>query len=219
MKNQAAVDIKEISKSYGTVKALSVTTLSILDKSTCAICGPSGSGKTTLLRLLSGLETPDTGEIYLYDKLVSTPDYILRPNKRGIGYVFQTPSLWPHMTIRENLLFGLNHLTKDAEKQKIQELLSEMELEGLENRYPNQISGGQAKRVALARTLGPKPNIILMDEPLTNIDKELKRKMLGYIKKHLLRTTSVLIYVTHDPDEATELAERIVVIRGGHIEE
>lgn len=219
MKNEAAVVIKEISKSYGAVKALSVTTLSIPHKSTCAICGPSGSGKTTLLRLISGLDTPDTGEIYLYDKLVSTPDYVLRPHRRGIGYVFQTPALWPHMTIRENLLFGLNNLSKGAAKQRVQELLSQMDLEGLENRYPNQISGGQAKRVALARTLGPKPNIILMDEPLTNIDKELKRKMLGYIKSHVLCEASVLIYVTHDPDEATELAEKIVVIRGGHIEE
>jgi iron(III) transport system ATP-binding protein len=181
------------------------------------ILGPSGSGKTTLLRLIAGLESPDEGEIYFNGLLASKPGWVLLPHQRNIGFVFQSSALWPHMTVAQNILFGLNGLKKNETRERLKELLDMAHLKGLGQRYPDELSGGEARRVAIARCLAPQPRYLLMDEPLINLDPDLKEKMLSLIEETTRQTKAFLIYVTHDPEEATKLSGRILILRSGRV--
>lgn len=216
--NGNVIVIENVYKSFGDTKAVENVNLKISAGSSLVICGPSGCGKTTLLRLIAGLEVPDKGIIHINGIKASTPEAVLSPHKRGIGFVFQTSSLWPHMNIRDNICFGLEGMSKKEKEVRLEELIDAMELWGMEKRYPHQISGGQARRAALARALAPQPSILLMDEPLTNLDAELKRKLIVYIKDRIARWGSVLLYVTHDENEVSDISDKIIHMRGGSIE-
>jgi iron(III) transport system ATP-binding protein len=213
------ISLRQVSKSFGDVKAVDEMTLDIAEGNHVAVLGPSGSGKTTLLRLIAGLEMLDSGEIYIDDMLASTPKWTLEPHRRKLGFVFQTPALWPHMTIAQNIMFGLHNEAKDEAKERLREMLDLVSLSGMEHRYPHQLSGGEARRVSLARTLAPGPKYLLMDEPLINLDIELKDRLLSIIKEAVLTTNACLIYVTHDREEAEQVAQKILIIRNGHLQE
>jgi len=201
------ISIRDLTKSFGEVKAVDHVSFEIQEGESLAIFGPSGGGKTTLLRLIAGLELPDEGEIHINGALMSRVGQAVPPHQRGIGFMFQTSALWPHMSIAENILFGLHNFPKDAAHQRLDEILDLVELQGLERRYPAQLSGGQSRRVALARTLAPKPKVLLMDEPLTNVDPDLKESLLRLVKETASVEGTTLLYVTHDNKEANEIAK------------
>lgn len=207
--------LDRVSKFYGGVKPVYRLSLEVPAQSSTVILGPSGTGKTTLLRLIAGLEIPDAGEIYLNGIIASRAGWAAEPHKRGLGFVFQSSALWPHMTVAQNITFGLHGISKSEAQNRLDELLASMSLTGLERRYPHEISGGEARRVALARTLAPRPGIILMDEPLTNLDPELKSSLLSFIKKWVVGTGATLLYVTHDREEAVQISEHVLTLRNG----
>jgi iron(III) transport system ATP-binding protein len=212
------IEIKGLSKDFGQVKVLDGLNLDAHLKSYTGILGPSGSGKTTLLRLIAGLEKPDRGEIFINGALASSDDYISEPHSRGIGFVFQVPALWPHMTVWQNIAFGLQGRSKTEVRDRINNLLSAASLKGLERRYPHQLSGGEARRVSLARTLAPAPRYILMDEPLINVDFDLKQRLMQMIKKEIDTIGACLVYVSHDHEELKEISGRIFKLGNGKLE-
>lgn len=204
--------LSRVSKSYGVVRAVERISLEVPAHSSLAILGPSGSGKTTLLRLIAGLEVPDEGEISLWGEVVSRPGWVKPPHTRGIGFVFQAPALWPHMTVAQNILFGMNGAPRAQARGRLDELIAQLRLDGLANRYPGQLSGGEARRAALARALAPRPRCLLLDEPLTNLDTALKGEILPVIKALAGDTGPCLVYVTHDPGEAAFISDRVVTL-------
>ena len=212
------IALNQVTKSYGNLKVVNGVSLEAPDTSLTVIAGPSGTGKTTLLRLIAGLEIPDNGEIYIDGALANGTGWALAPNRRGLGFVFQASSLWPHMTVEQNIMFGLHGIPKDEAYQRLHGLLERTYLTGLNRRYPHQISGGEARRVALARTLAPRPRRLLMDEPLTNVDPDLKLKLLYLIKQSVVDTGASLIYVTHDVDEAKQISERVLTLKDGSLD-
>lgn len=210
------ISVKDLSKMYQGGNALDGINFELPEGSRTAISGPSGSGKTTLLRLLAGLELPDRGEIHLDGVLASRAGWALPPHLRRVGMVFQSPALWPHMTLAENISFGIAGLPKPKSRERLEELLDSCALAGLENRYPDQISGGEARRAALARALAPSPSILLMDEPLTNLNPELKANLLELIRTATQEVVT-LIYVTHERQEAEYLCQEIWTLQKGKL--
>lgn len=213
------IQVSHVTKSYGKARALEDVSLQVTTPEPLVILGPSGSGKTTLLRLIAGLEMPDAGEIHINGSLASRPGWALPPHRRNMGFVFQTPALWPHMTVAGNITFGMNGLSRDRMRGRLRELLEDFDLHGLGERYPDELSGGEARRVAIARCLAPEPRYLLMDEPLTNLDRELKRKALARIALAVRDTRAFLVYVTHDPDEARKLSGRVIFLDAGRVVE
>jgi len=209
------VKLKEITKRFGKVVAADHVTLNINHGEFFTILGPSGCGKTTTLRIIAGFEKPDYGRVYFNDQdITELPAY-----KRDTGMVFQNYALWPHMTVFENIAYGLKirKIPKDEIKRRVKEVLELVKLEGLENRYPHQLSGGQQQRVALARALVIQPKVLLLDEPLSNLDAKLRvemREELRILQKKLGITT---IYVTHDQEEAMVLSDRLAIMNYGKI--
>lgn len=207
--------VNNLTKSFDNKKACNNITFEINKGELLTLLGPSGCGKTTTLRCIAGLEILDSGQIYIGDKEMTN----LPANKRNIGMVFQDWALWPHMTIKENIMFGLrlkNIPKKDAER-RVKEVLKIVNLSGYEDRYPRTLSGGQKQRIALSRTLATWPSILLLDEPLSNLDAKLRnetRMQLLLIQKSLKITT---LYVTHDQTEALSISDKIVVINNGEI--
>ncbi len=213
------IQICHLTKFYGKARALEDVSLQVTTPEPLVILGPSGSGKSTLLRLIAGLEMPDAGEIHINGSPASRPGWALPPHRRNIGFVFQTPALWPHMTVAGNITFGMNGLSQDRMRDRLRELLEGFDLHGLGGRYPDELSGGEARRVAIARCLAPEPRYLLMDEPLTNLDRELKRKALARIACAVRDTRAFLVYVTHDPDEARKLSGRVIFLDAGRVVE
>jgi iron(III) transport system ATP-binding protein len=213
------IEIKDLFKTFGKVGVLDGVSLVAPRQTNTAVLGASGSGKTTLLRLIAGLEKPDRGEILINGSTASSDSFILEPHKRGIGFVFQSPALWPHMTVAQNINFGLQGKPGKETRERLNFVLRATSLEGMEGRYPHQLSGGEARRVSLARTLAPMPSYILMDEPLINIDVELKYKLLQMIKTEIQAAGACLIYVSHDPWEIKEISDRVFSLKNGILEE
>ncbi len=182
-----------------------------------AILGPSGIGKTTLLRLIAGLELPDAGEIWLGGGLVSGPGWALEPHRRGVALAFQAPALWPHLRVRDNITFGLRHLGRAAARAVAEDWLARLRLEGLGGRYPDQLSGGQAQRVSLARALAAARPILLLDEPLSHLDPDLKSALTADLDGWLRAAGTTLVYVTHDPAEAAPLCDRLLSLADGRL--
>ncbi|MCP4112553.1 MAG: ABC transporter ATP-binding protein [Desulfobacteraceae bacterium] len=214
------IELKNLTKKYGAITAVNDLSLTIKREDTTVFAGPSGSGKTTLFRLIAGLETPDAGEIFINRQKASTRGrIIIPPNKRGLGMIFQDLALWPHMTVQENLEFGLKSqgIKKTERKEKIENVLNIIKLNGHLNRYPCSLSGGEKQRVALARTLVLKPEIILMDEPLASLDTVLKDELQDMIIRLVKRLNILLLYVTHNREEALAIGTNIVVMSDGSI--
>ena len=211
------IRLDRVHKAFGQVLAVSDVTLAIERHTAVSLTGPSGSGKTTLLRLIAGLEEPDTGEISLDGQIVSRPGAVTAPHTRSIGMVFQHPALWPHLTVARHIAFGLARWEREQIKARLETMARLVRLQGLAGRYPHQLSGGEAQRVALARALAPRPRILLLDEPLSNLDPELHTDMLELIRKVRAETGVTMIFVSHDPQTAAATCDRVVVIRGGRI--
>ena len=215
------IQIRNVSKNYGSFQALTDINLDIKKGELVALLGPSGSGKTTLLRTIAGLETVDEGAI-LFDGKDLTDVHI---NQRDVGFVFQHYALFKHMTVFENIAFGLKVRKRRLRpssveiKKKVNELLSLVKLDGFANRYPSQLSGGQRQRVALARALAVEPQILLLDEPFGALDAKVRKELRRWLRKlhNEIHVTSV--FVTHDQEEALDVADRIVVMNGGKIEQ
>ena len=186
-----------------------------------AILGPSGCGKTSLLRLIAGFIAPDRGTIHLWGRLVSDGGrVVVPPEKRDIGFVFQDLALWPHMTVAGNLEFGLKarSVPRDERRRRVSEMLEMTSLSGLEGRRPGELSGGQQQRVALARALVLRPRLVLMDEPLSNLHWELRQSLIQEILELQSRFSFTIIYVTHDREEAWQMAQRIMLLEQGRLE-
>lgn len=179
------------------------------------LLGPSGCGKTTLLRTIAGFERPANGRITLRGSEVATPSLLIPPEKRRVGMVFQDYALFPHLSVEQNIAFGLNKLSKPQQQHRVDELLSLIDLDHTKSRYPHQLSGGQQQRIALARALAPKPDILLLDEPFSNLDVEL-RESLAQDVRQLIKTEQVTaILVTHDQQEAFATADKIALLNEG----
>lgn len=211
------IELKDISKTFDSYRAVDRVSLTIPDHAQVALLGPSGSGKTTLLRLIAGLEIPDTGTITMDGRLVSSPDIMVPPSERSIGFVFQSGALWPHMTVADNIRFALGDLTPGEQQQRARSLMERMGILPLAGRYPDQISGGEARRVALARALAPRPATLLFDEPLTNLDRTLREDLLRLIIESVREAGSRMLYVTHDEYEAERIDGTIIRFNKGTI--
>lgn len=209
--------LEDISKTFQNHTAVDHVSLEIPDHACLALLGPSGSGKTTLLRLIAGLEMPDEGSISMGGRIVSSPDVFVPPSDRRIGFVFQSAALWPHKTVAGNILFALDALPEAEQQQRLVSLLDRMGISPLRNRYPDQISGGEARRVALARALAPRPETLLFDEPLTNLDRPLREDLLRLIAESVRANGSSMLYVTHDEYEATTVADTIIRFDKGRV--
>ena len=209
------IQLKDIVKRFGALEAVSHVSLEIHDGELFTLLGPSGCGKTTILRLIGGFHKPDNGEIY-FDGRPVTP---VPPYERNIGMVFQNYALWPHMTVSDNITYGLKlkKLPRAEIADKVSHVLKLVNLAGLEKRYPGQLSGGQQQRVALARALVLNPNVLLLDEPLSNLDAKIRVQVRAEIRKLQKELGITTIYVTHDQEEALTLSDRIAVINLGKL--
>ena len=209
--------IKNLNKSFGNNKVINDFNIKITDGEFIVLVGPSGCGKSTLLRMISGLEKVDEGEIFLDNKVINN----LIPSKRGIAMVFQSYALYPHMNVYENMSFGLKmekHSKSDIEK-KVNEAAKTLQIQDLLDRKPKELSGGQRQRVAIGRAITRNPKLFLFDEPLSNLDAALRSEMRVEISKLHKKMNSNIIYVTHDQVEAMTLADRIVILNNGNIEQ
>lgn len=211
------VELKQIDKTYGGYQASENINIGIEKGKLVALLGPSGSGKTTILRMIAGLETPDSGDIIIDGKRVND----IPPAERGIGFVFQNYALFRYMTVYENLAFGLEikKVPKKQIRERISELMNLTGLTGLEKRYPNQLSGGQRQRVAFARALAPNPSLLLLDEPFAAIDAKVRAELRCWLREMIHKVGITSIFVTHDQDEAVEVADEIIITNKGHIEQ
>jgi len=210
------LEFDTIAHAYGSERVLSDITLSARDGEILCLLGASGSGKTTLLRLAAGLEALQSGSITLNGKTLSKPGRDVRAEDRKIGMVFQDHALFPHLTIAENVAFGLPGNSADRD-MTVARTLAEMGLDGLGPRYPHTLSGGQQQRVALARALAPAPSVILLDEPFASIDVTRRRQLREHARLALKQSGAITIMVTHDPEEALDMADRIAVMDEGRI--
>ena len=219
----AAIEIRDLTKTFGKVTAVDRLTLSIEPGEFLVLLGPSGCGKTTLLRCLAGLEVPDEGEIAIDGNVVfsSYRGIAVPAGRRKVGMVFQSYALWPHMKVKENIGFGLRvqKVSRQETEERVASVLRDLAMDGLGERYPSELSGGQQQRVALARLLATRPPVFLMDEPLSNLDARLRMDMRSELKRlhHASRATTV--YVTHDQTEALTMASLVAVMNEGRVQQ
>ena len=225
MKKSVILRLSEVNKRFPASPTLAVDNISfsLTEGEILGLLGPSGCGKTTLLRMIAGFEKPSQGVIELGGRIVADEKTFIPPEKRNTGMVFQDYALFPHLTIAENIAFGLKNsgekLSSRAINARVAETLDLVGLQGLEKRYPHQLSGGQQQRVALARALAPKPSLILLDEPLSNLDVQVRQRLRHEIR-HILKATGIsAIFVTHDREEAMVISDTIAVICQGKLEQ
>jgi sulfate transport system ATP-binding protein len=208
---------ENLSKRFGSFQAVDNVSFEVESGSLVALLGPSGSGKSTILRILAGLDSCDTGNVYFGDE--ATTD--LHARARSVGFVFQHYALFRHLTVQDNIAFGLDvrGTPKDKARARARELLELVGLKGLENRYPSQLSGGQRQRVALARALAPDPKLLLLDEPFGAIDAKVREELREWIRRLHDEVGVTSIFVTHDQDEAFSVADRVLLIHKGKVEQ
>ena len=215
------IDVQQVSKHYNQTIAVKACDLQVGSGEILALLGPSGSGKTTLLRLIAGFDKPDEGRILISGRtVVDVANSVwIAAEDRGVGMVFQDYALFPHLTVVQNIRFGLSRTSKKKQQTRVEELLRLTELVGYTDRYPHELSGGQQQRVALARALAPRPRVVLLDEPFNGLDPDLRpqmRREVGQILRHL---GTAAILVTHDQEEALGMADRVAVIRSGQLQQ
>ena len=214
-----AVRCTGVTKHYGLVAAVDGIDLAVQPGESLSIVGPSGSGKTTTLRLIAGFEAVDDGEISLRGIVVSGGKAHVPPERRSVGLVFQEHALFPHKTVGENVAFGLHKLGSDERAERLQDALELVRLTHLQQRYPHELSGGEQQRVALARALAPNPAVMLLDEPFSNLDADLRARIRGEVKSILADAGVTVVFVTHDQEDALFMGDRIAIINEGRIEQ
>ena len=212
-----SISVKQVSKSFGSFRALEHVSLEVAGGSLVALLGPSGSGKTTLLRIIAGLEVPDAGTVLYQDEDVTEAAV----KDRNVGFVFQHYALFRHMTVFENVAFGLRvrRWPRKRVKERVGELLRLIQLDGLAGSYPSQLSGGQRQRVALARALAPEPKVLLLDEPFGALDAKVRQDLRQWLRRLHDEIHVTNVFVTHDQEEAFEVADRVVIMNHGHVEQ
>ena len=211
-----SISLRDVGHTYGTTRVLSGLDLELEQGELLCVLGPSGSGKSTILKLLAGLEALQTGQITL-GELEVTPENCPRPEHRPIGLVFQEHALFPHLTVEQNVAFGLNKVEPADRTNRVQALLTSIELNELKDRLPSMLSGGQQQRVALARALAPEPEVLLLDEPFASVDVLLKNRLREEMRQILKSLGSTSVLVTHDPEDAMVVADRVAVIVDGEL--
>jgi sulfate/thiosulfate transport system ATP-binding protein len=212
-----AIEAENVNKQFGDFTALDDVSVTVADGALTALLGPSGSGKSTLLRIIAGLETPDSGTVRIGEEEVTA----VPARERGVGFVFQHYAPFKHMTVHDNVAFGLSvrKRPKAEINARVQELLALVRLDGLAQRYPSQLSGGQLQRMALARALAPKPEVLLLDEPFGALDAQVRGELREWLRRLHQEIHVTTIFVTHDQEEAMEVAEQIVVMNAGRVEQ
>lgn len=213
------VKVEGLSKSFGSIKVVDSVSFTVEDGELITLLGPSGCGKTTVLRMVAGLERPTGGRILVGDTVLSDDRAFVAPHLRDIGMVFQSYALWPHRTVAENVAFPLEvqKLETGQREARVAESLKLVALEGFESRYPHELSGGQQQRVALARAIAQKPKLLLLDEPLSNLDAKLREQMRIELKRIQRELKLTMLYVTHDRLEALELSHRMAILDRGRL--
>lgn len=209
--------IRDVSLTYDKTAVIENLSMALKPQELGCILGPSGCGKSTLLRAIAGFQALNSGEIWLDNRLLASTSQAMPPENRGVGMVFQDIALFPHLTVEENIEFGLTDWTDVSRRERVAELLQLIGLPGLEARYPHELSGGQQQRVALARAMAPKPSLLLLDEPFSGLDTELRGRLASEIRTILKSDGICSLMVTHDQREAFDFADRIAVIHDGHI--
>ena len=212
---QPAVQCEALSKAFGNVLAVQDLSLAVEEGSLVALVGPSGCGKTTTLRLIAGFETPDRGAVAIRGRPMSSPGRVTAPEHRRVGMVFQDYALFPHMTVRQNVEYGVPR--GDERAMRVDAVLELVGLTGIAARFPHQLSGGEQQRIALARALAPNPAVVLLDEPFSNLDAGLRARVRSEVKQILKEAGTSAVFVTHDQDEALSLADQVGVMIGGRI--
>jgi iron(III) transport system ATP-binding protein len=218
------LDLQNLVKQYSpeTPPAVNAVTLTLHQGDLLSFLGPSGCGKTSLLRLIAGFERPQTGTIEIAGRKVAGLGHWIPPEQRGVGMVFQDYALFPHLSVAQNVAFGLPEArkgTRSPTRQRVAEVLQLVGLQGLEQRHPHQLSGGQQQRVALARTLAPRPQLVLLDEPLSNLDVQVRLRLRQELRSILKAAGTSAIFVTHDQEEALSISDWVAVMRGGKLEQ
>jgi iron(III) transport system ATP-binding protein len=213
------LELADASKEFGTETAVSDLSLAVRNGELLTLLGPSGCGKTTTLRMIAGLETPSSGTITLDGERVADDTRSVDPENRDVGIVFQDFALFPHMTVEENIAFGLTDASADERDGRVSELLDLVGLESFGERTPDQLSGGQKQRVALARALAPEPDLLLLDEPFSNLDVRLRVRMREEVRRILDAAGVTAVSVTHDQEEALSISDRVAVLNDGHLEQ
>jgi iron(III) transport system ATP-binding protein len=214
--SETVIDLRGVSKAYAPGEfAVRDLTLQLPRGSLTALLGESGCGKTTTLRLIAGLEEPDTGEIWLAGRKVFGGGVVVPPESRGIGMVFQDYALFPHLTVHDNVAFAIDRIPRGAREARVEDMLALTGLDRFGRRFPHELSGGQQQRVALARALAPRPDLVLLDEPFSNLDAALRRTMREDLRQILQDAGVTSLFVTHDQEEALSLADTVAVLRKG----
>ena len=210
-----SIQLNAVSHHFGQLRVLADISLSLQDGEILCVLGPSGSGKSTLLRIIAGLEPMQSGDITLDSALMANSAHCPPPEQRPIGLVFQDHALFPHLTVAQNVAFGLGRLAATQRDQIVEQLLNRVGLAALAQRYPHTLSGGQQQRIALVRALAPRPRVMLLDEPFASVDTPLRRQLRQDARQELKRAGTTTIMVTHDPEEAMAMADRILVLVEG----
>jgi iron(III) transport system ATP-binding protein len=213
------VNVRGVSKSFGSIAVIRDLSFELGHGKILALLGPSGCGKTTILRLIAGFEQPDWGEIFIRGRRVASPDRAISPDQRSVGMVFQDYALFPHMTVAENITYGIRSLERWQREKVLHGMLERTGMEGYGDRYPHQLSGGQQQRVAVARALAPCPAAVLLDEPFSNLDADMRTQMRLEVLSILREAKTTAILVTHDQEEAFTLADTVGVLNHGKLEQ
>ncbi len=218
---QAFVEVEGLTKRYADRAVVSQVSFALRQGEFLSLLGPSGGGKTTVLRMIAGLSRPDSGVITIGGQAVFNGKKDVPAEDRGLGMVFQDYALWPHMTVGQNIAFGLRlrHVSRRERRERVAEMLALVDLAGFEGRYPNQLSGGQQQRVALARALANHPKLLLLDEPLSSLDTGLRQTMREELARIVRKANITIINVTHDQDEAMVMSDRILLLRNGTVQQ
>ncbi|QPV62959.1 ABC transporter ATP-binding protein [Halosimplex litoreum] len=216
---EPVLDLDGVTREFGQETAVDELSLSVYEGELLTLLGPSGCGKTTTLRLLAGLDSPDGGTIRVDDEVVAGPDAFVAPDDRDVGLVFQSFALFPHLTVGENVAFGIDDWSADDREARVEELLDLVNLSDYREGSPDDLSGGQRQRVALARSLAPEPDVLLLDEPFSNLDVSLRVEMREEVRRIIKQTGVTAVSVTHDQEEALSISDRVAVISDGDVEQ